>query len=364
MAWYKKLMPSYLVQTPQRCYSAIVERGVIGQAAQYIPSKTGKVFVVTTADVWKHAGAPLAAALSGVPYEVLHLPGGEGQKRLAPIEQLAEEMVQRGADRTSMVIAYGGGIVTDMGGFLAAIFMRGIPVLQIPTTLLAQVDAAIGGKTGVNLVSGKNLIGSFHQPLAVLTDPAILDTLPEREYRAGLYEIIKAGIIREPALFRYLSDSSAGVLARKPAAVDHIIAESVRMKAEVVSSDEREGDLRRILNFGHTFGHALEAETGYTRLLHGEAVAWGMRAAIYLGENTGYVSAEDSVEMLAMIEAYGPIPPLDGIRAENLLARLVHDKKTVQGKVHFVLPVRVGEVTVVSGIEELPVLDAIRAALA
>ena len=357
-------MPSYLVETPQRCYSAIVERGIIGQTAKYIPPKTGKVFVVTTADVWQHAGAPLKAALAGIPFEILNLPGGEDQKRLAPVEALAEEMVERGADRSSMVIAYGGGIVTDMGGFLAAIFMRGIPVLQIPTTLLAQVDAAIGGKTGVNLVSGKNLIGSFHQPLAVLTDPAVLDTLPEREYRAGLWEIVKAGIIREAALFDYLAGSRDEVLARKPAAMDHIIAESVRMKAEVVSSDEREGDMRRILNFGHTFGHALEAETEYKRLLHGEAVAWGMRAAIYLGQSTGYVSAEDAVEMLQMIEDYGPIPSLAGIRAENLLARMVHDKKTVQGKVHFVLPVRIGEVTVVSGIENPLVLEAIRSALA
>jgi 3-dehydroquinate synthase len=146
--------------------------------------------------------------------------------------------------------------------------------------------------------------------------------------------------------------------------VDHIIAESVRMKCEVVSSDEREGDLRRILNFGHTFGHALESETGYTRFLHGEAVAWGMRAAIYLGETTGYVSAEDAVEMMEAIAAYGPIPSFDGIRAESLLARLVHDKKTVQGKVHFVLPVRIGEVTVVSGMSEKVVLEAIRSALA
>jgi len=153
------------------------------------------------------------------------------------------------------------------------------------------------------------------------------------------------------------------VLARKPAAVDHIIAESVRMKAEVVSTDEREGDVRRILNFGHTFGHALESETGYRRFLHGEAVAWGMRAAIYLGEITGHVSAEDSVDMLHLIEAYGPIPPVDGIPAENLAARLVHDKKTVQGKVHFVLPVTIGEVTLVSGIGENLVLDAIRSAM-
>jgi 3-dehydroquinate synthase len=356
-------MPTFQVETPQRCYDAIVERGVIGRAAQFIPPKTGKVFVVTTEDVWFHASAPLAAGLAGVSYELLHLPGGEEHKRLAHVEQLAEEMLHLGADRSSMVIAYGGGIVNDMGGFLAAIFMRGIPVLQIPTTLLAQVDASIGGKTGVNLVSGKNLIGSFHQPVAVLIDPAILDSLPEREYRAGLYEIIKAGIIREPELFTYLNESSAGVLDREPAAVDHIIAESVRMKAEVVSSDEREGDLRRILNFGHTFGHALEAETGYTRFLHGEAVAWGMRAAVYLAESAGYLSAEDSVEMLETIAAYGPIPPLAGIPAQNLFARLVHDKKTLRGNVHFVLPVRIGEVTVVSGVEGKLVLDAIRFAL-
>src|SRR5205814_1574487 len=209
---------------------------------------------------------------------------------------------------------------------------------------------------------GQNLIGSFHQPLAVLTDPAILETLPDREYRAGLYEIIKAGIIREPALFRFLSEQRDAVIARRPEAVDHIIAESVRMKAEVVSGDEREGDQRRILNFGHTFGHALEAESSYTRFLHGEAVAWGMRAAIYLGEITGHVSAEDSVEMLELIADYGPIPPVHGIPAENLFARLVHDKKTVQGKVHFVLPLRIGEVTVVSGIDEKAVREAIGSA--
>ena len=359
----KRDMPTYEVKTPQRCYPAIVERGAIGRAAQFIPANTGKVFVVTTEDVWRHTGSQLAAGLAYVSYHVLHLPGGEEQKRLTHVEQLAEEMLQLGADRSSLVIAYGGGIVNDMGGFLAAIFMRGIPVIQIPTTLLAQVDAAVGGKTGVNLVSGKNLIGSFHQPLAVLTDPAILATLPEREYRAGLYEIIKAGIIREPELFHYLKESSSEVLARTPEAVDHIIEESVRMKAEVVSSDEREGDMRRILNFGHTFGHALEAETGYRRFLHGEAVAWGMRAAVYLAESTGYLSAEDSVEILEMIADYGPIPPLTGIAEKGLFERLVHDKKTLQGKVHFVLPVRIGEVAVVSGVEDKLVLDAIRFAL-
>src|SRR3954449_4385913 len=216
IAWYKLPMPSFRVETPQRCYSSIVERGAIRQAAKHVPVKAGKVFVVSTPDVWQHQGATLSRGLEGVGYETLFLPGGEERKRLAPLETLAEDMVRRGGDRSSVVIAFGGGIVNDMAGFLAAIFMRGIPVVQIPTTLLAQVDASIGGKTGVNLVSGKNLIGSFHQPLAVLIDPGVLETLSDREYRAGLYEIIKAGVIRSQPLFQYLTERHREVLARDP----------------------------------------------------------------------------------------------------------------------------------------------------
>jgi 3-dehydroquinate synthase len=251
-----------------------------------------------------------------------------------------------------------------MAGFLAAIFMRGIPVLQVPTTVLAQVDAAIGGKTGVNLVAGKNLIGSFHQPLAVLIDPAALDTLPEREYRAGLFEVIKYGVISSPALFRLLSERQNDVVARVPGVVDEIIAESVRIKAEVVSADEREGGIRKILNFGHTVGHALEAETAYSRFLHGEAVAFGMQAAVHLAESTRRLAPEDGASIRQTIRRYGPIPDLNGIPAANLLGRLVADKKTILGKVHFVLPRKIGEVTVVSGVEDNLVLAAIQAALA
>src|SRR5215469_17325835 len=224
-------MPTFRVETPQRSYDAVVERGVVAQAARYIPAGVGKVMVVSEENVWRHRGAALSQALAGVAHETLFLPGGEGNKRLAPVEQLAEQMVELGADRSSAVIAFGGGIVNDMAGFLAAIFMRGIPVLQIPTTLLVHVDAAIGGKTGVNLNAGKNLVGSFHQPLAVLTDPALLGTLPEREFRSGLWEIVKAGIIREPELFNFLEAENKSVLAHDPAAVDRIIADAVRMKA-------------------------------------------------------------------------------------------------------------------------------------
>lgn len=357
-------MPVFQVKVSPKWYSAIVERGVLERILQFLPARAGKVFVVSTEDVWQLHGERIRTGLEGLPYDVIFLPGGEERKRLTHVESAAEEMVQHGGDRSSVVVAFGGGIACDMAGFLAAIFMRGIPVLQVPTTLLAQVDAAIGGKTGVNLVTGKNLIGSFHQPLAVLIDPGVLDTLPEREFRAGLYEIIKAGIIRSEPLFQFLTDRHRDVLARDAGAVDHIIAESVRIKAEVVTADERESDLRRILNLGHTFGHALEAETAYTRFLHGEAVAFGMKAAVYLAEMTGYLSAEDSVDILETLRLYGPIPPLDGIAPERLLGRLVSDKKTVRGKVHFVLPERVGQAKVVSGIEERPVLEAIRSALA
>jgi 3-dehydroquinate synthase len=362
--WYNTNMPTFRVQTPPVSYEAVVERGILEHAARYVPANAGKVFVVSTEDVWRHQCARLERAFAGLPHEVLFLPGGEDQKRLAPVERLAEEMMRRGADRSSIVVAFGGGIVTDMAGFLAAIFMRGIPLLQIPTTLLAQVDAAIGGKAGVNLGIGKNLIGSFHQPLAVLIDANVLDTLPDREYRAGLYEILKAGVIRSEPLFRFLVERSGEVLARQPEAVDRIIAESVEIKVHVVSADEREGGVRRILNFGHTFGHALEAETGYTRLLHGEAVAFGMQAAVYLAQMTGHLSAEDAVDILEAIRLYGPIPSLAGISAERLLARLASDKKTIQGKVHFVLPERIGDVRVVSGIADEPALAAIQAALA
>jgi 3-dehydroquinate synthase len=294
---------------------------------------------------------------------VLFFTGGEQAKRLATVEKLAEQMIAAGGDRASVVIAFGGGIVNDVGGFLAAVFMRGIPVLQVPTTLLAQVDAGVGGKTGVNLVSGKNLIGSFHQPLAVLIDPDVLTTLPEREYHAGLFEVLKCGVIRSPELFRTLSSQAPEVLARSAGVLDQIIAESVRIKAEVVSADEKESDLRRILNFGHTIGHALEAETAYERFLHGEAIAFGMKAATHLAHLTGYLSAEDAAEILDLIARYNPRQPLDGIDPARLVARLGSDKKTVKGTVHFVLPETIGSVKVVSGLPPETVLMATRSAL-
>jgi 3-dehydroquinate synthase len=296
-------------------------------------------------------------------FHVLKFPGGEERKRMAEVETLAVEMVERGADRSSLVIAFGGGIAGDLGGFLAAIFMRGIRVIQVPTTLLAQVDAAVGGKTGANLVSGKNLVGSFHQPLAVVIDPDVLRTLPPREYRAGLYEVLKCGVIRGPRLFDRMAGEADMVLAMDPELVEDMIGESVRIKTEVVSADEKEGGLRRILNYGHTIGHALEAETKYARLLHGEAVAFGMRAVAHLARLIGVSDAGVRDRILHAIDAYGPIPPLTDITAESLVARLASDKKTIQGKVHFVLADKIGSTIIRSGVDPSAIHQAADTAL-
>jgi 3-dehydroquinate synthase len=357
-------MPRFPVATPQRNYTAVVERGAIQRLPEFLPAKCGRVFVVTERALWALHGDRVTAALAGTPFHTLFFAGGEAHKRMAHVELLAEEMAELGADRSSLVIAFGGGIVTDLGGFLAAIYMRGIPVIQIPTTLLAQVDAAVGGKTGGNLVAGKNLIGCFHQPLAVLTDSDVLGTLPEREYRAGLYEVIKHGVIASEPLFRMMESRREDVFAQDPAIVEYMVAESVRIKAEVVSADERESGLRRILNLGHTFGHALEAETRYARFLHGEAVSWGMRAATHLAASLGLLEKPDVKAVLDVLTAYGPIPSAEGIGADMLQVRLLKDKKTVQSRVHLVLPVRIGEVVVRADLPEAAVRGAIERALA
>ena len=352
-------MPVFQVTTANAEYPVIVERGAIARLLEYLPANHGKVFVISEASIWALHGD----LLEGIPNHPLFLSGTEENKRLSELEILADRMVDHGADRTSVVVAFGGGIVNDMGGFLAAIFMRGIPVIQIPTTLLAQVDAAVGGKTGVNLTRGKNLVGSFHQPLAVLTDPSVLATLPDREYRAGLFEVIKCGVIASPELFGVMRDQREAVLARDPQVLDRIIAEAVQIKAEVVSADERESGLRKILNFGHTVGHAIEAVTAYTTFLHGEAVALGMRGATELARLRGELNAGVAAEIIQVIESYGPLPSTVGISPTDVFLRLRSDKKTLHGDIHFVLPVRIGATEVVSGLPESHMMAAVQKAL-
>ncbi len=356
-------MPTFTVDTGAVEYPVVAERGALQRLGEFLPPRRGVLFVVTEDSVWRLHGASVERALEGRRWRRLLFPGGEENKRLAQVEAMAGQMVEAGGDRSSLVLAFGGGIVNDVGGFLAAVFMRGVPVIQIPTTLLAQVDAGVGGKTGVNLAAGKNLVGAFHQPLAVITDPDVLATLPEREYRAGLFEVIKHGIIRSEPLFRLMQQRREAVLAREPGAVEEMVAESVRIKCEVVSLDEKEGGLRRILNFGHTVGHALEAETGYSRYLHGEAVGLGMLAALRLSELAGRISSGLCAEMSAAVRAYGPLPPAQGLAAGGVMARLRRDKKAIQGAVHWVLATGIGSTEVSADIRDEWVREAVASVL-
>jgi 3-dehydroquinate synthase len=353
------------VRTANDSYDVVVESGSLEAASRHLQPIIGdrRIFLIADQGAWQHQGARLAEGLEGLDTTVIQMVGGEENKRLKLVESLADQMYEAGADRSACVIAFGGGIAGDVGGFVAAGYMRGLDVVQVPTTLLAQVDAAVGGKTGVNLAEGKNLFGAFHQPRLVLIDPTTLRTLPEREYRAGLFEVIKHGIIWSPSLFELMHDKQDAVLARDPAVLEAIIAESVAIKAEVVSKDEREGNLRRILNYGHTLGHALEAETAYARLLHGEAVAYGMVAAARLAESLEMLSRDEARSLEDVVLSYGPIPALDGIEASNLAARIRGDKKTIGGHVHFVLPEKIGKVRVLSDIDSGLIVEAAESAL-
>jgi len=350
------------VATPSRPYEVLIGSGLLARAGECLGGLLGnkRAFVVTVAPVRKRWGKVLldSLAASGIETTVFEMPDGERSKRLATLEKLAEKLLQKGADRGATLVAFGGGVVGDVTGFLASIYMRGVDVIQIPTTVVAQLDAAIGGKTGVNLQAGKNLLGTFHQPRAVLVDPAVLKTLPMRQYRAGLYEALKCGIIGDTGLFRLFEERHQEILARDPSIVEKLIADSVRLKASVASADEREDGLRRVLNLGHTVGHALEAETGYKLLLHGEAVGWGLLAATHIALSSGKLDSVTAGRIMNAVLALGELPPMK-IQTAGILKRLKFDKKTRQGTVHFVLPREIGKVEITSDIGEAAVRAAI-----
>ena len=345
-------MQTIRVDTPSAKYDVIAGSGLVETLAPRIERVAGRlprrVFVLTSPPIWALWGNCMQQSFPDAPV-ALFLESGEKYKSLASVEKLLRQMAQAGGDRGSLLIAFGGGIVGDVGGFLTAIYMRGIPYVQVPTTFLAQVDSSVGGKTGVNLPEGKNLVGSFHHPLAVFADIGILGTLPDRELRAGLMESVKAGIIRDRALVRFMEEHVDDVLGRDARALEKVIAASIRMKAGVVNKDEREKGLRMILNLGHTVGHAIEQATHYKALLHGEAVGWGMVAALYLGRKRGTISSQQFARLESLIHLYGPLPPLK-LRVAKVVAATGADKKNVGGVRRFVLPVGIGDAGVVEDV--------------
>jgi 3-dehydroquinate synthase len=353
------------IAVPPRPYEAVVEHGLLERAGAHLRELLGerrRLFVVTVPPVRRKWGKKLMAALFGAGFlpKLVEMRDGERNKKLATIEELSEKLMGLGADRNAVVLAFGGGVVGDVAGLLASLYMRGVDVVQIPTTVLAQVDASIGGKTGVNLRAGKNLLGVFHQPRAVLTDPSVLATLPQREFRAGLYEALKCGVIGNPELFRRLENINLEQLRRDGATLEWVIAECVKLKAQVVSVDERESGPRRVLNFGHTIGHALEAETGYRRFLHGEAVAWGMIAATNIAAAVDRIDIDTAGRITDAVFELGPLPKV-AVRGRNILRLLQADKKTRDGVVHFVLPREIGKVEIVNDVPEQVVVEAVDA---
>jgi 3-dehydroquinate synthase len=365
---YHKPVSSIRVTTPQAAYDVTIAPGLLRalypRLRKLNSGKPPKTFVVTSPNIWAlWQGRFLASFPNNQQPTTLFFPPGELHKRLATVESLAEQLVLAGADRDSILLAFGGGVIGDVTGFLAAIFMRGIRYVGLPTTILAQVDSSLGGKTGVNLATGKNLIGSFHHPLAVLSDIDTLATLPAAELHAGLQEAVKAGIINDAKLFRYLEHNATIVLAADPVALARVVTASVKVKADVVSKDEKESGLRMILNFGHTIGHAIEAATHYRKLLHGEAVAWGSIAALHVSLNRGRITHEDFARMANLILRYGPIPPF-GADPAKLVHLTSGDKKKRSGRRAFVLTTGISHTEIAYDVTDAELLTGTQAMLA
>src|SRR6476661_7837347 len=351
------------VATPSRAYPVTIANGAIAGLGRALDDARapGRRFVVSSPLVWRLHGNELTRALngSGTPAEPILVPDGERYKQLATVTRIYDSLVTAKADRSSTLITFGGGVIGDMAGFAAATYLRGIALVHVPTTLLAQVDSAIGGKVGVNHPLGKNLIGAFYQPLAVIIDPSVLGTLPRREFRAGLYEVIKYGMTSSVPLFDRVAKERKAIFARTPEALTPIIAESCRIKADVVAKDERESGPRRILNFGHTAGHAIEAVTKYRRFRHGEAVGYGMLVAAELARARGALAETDRKALADIIASLGPLPPIADISSTQMIDAMQHDKKMVAGRLHFVLPTTIGATTIVDDVTEREIRSAL-----
>jgi 3-dehydroquinate synthase len=315
-------------------------------------------FIVSTPTVWRLHEERFRGVSHDDP---VLIPDGERHKQLATVGKIYDALIRAAADRASTIVAIGGGVTGDVAGFAAATYLRGVPVVQVPTTLLAQVDSAVGGKVGVNHPMGKNLIGAFHAPLAVAIDPTLLATLPRREFRAGLYEVVKYGVIASRDLFDRVATDLSALFAREPGKLVPVIADSCGIKARIVEADERETGVRRTLNFGHTAGHALEAVTKYRRFRHGEAIAYGMLVAAQLGVARGTFDPAARDELGALIVQMGPLPAVADLSAAQVVEAVGRDKKVIAGQLHYVLPTAIGATEIVKDVTPAELSAALKA---
>jgi 3-dehydroquinate synthase len=350
-----KATTKVLVELRERSYDIVIGPGLLATAGEFARQRGNLSHAVIITD--EHVDEPHAETVGqsllevGLEVHKLIVPAGEESKSIEVATELWQDMLEIGADRKTWVVAVGGGVIGDLAGFIAASFARGLPFLQIPTTLLADVDSSVGGKVGINLPGAKNMVGAFWQPAGVMIDTDALATLPEREYLSGLAEVVKYGVILDPDLFAYLEENVPALRARDPAALSHIIARSCRLKADVVEQDEREETgLRAVLNYGHTFAHALEAVAGYGELLHGEAVSIGMQCAARLAQQIGRIENSLVTRQQYLLGALGLPVTVPALDEGELVAAMQRDKKVEHGRLRFVLPSRLGYVELVDGI--------------
>ena len=354
------------VRLGPRSYDVVVGRDALARLAP-LALRLGRhrtVVVASRRVLELHGGAIRAATAALSPAAVVPVPDGERFKTPGTLGRVHDALLDARVGRDGLVLAVGGGVVTDLAGFAAATWMRGVDWMAVPTTLLAMVDAALGGKVGVNHPRAKNLIGAFHQPRLVVADTAFLDTLPGRERRSGAFEMLKSGLVGDRALVEAVRAAPPGLSGWPAGEVEQAVAAACRVKAAVVSRDERESGLRRVLNLGHTLGHALEAVTSFRRFTHGEAVGWGLLGAAWLARRRGLLGAGAFATAVEAVERVGPRPPLGDLDPDAVVAALGRDKKAKAGRVPFVLPVALGRVRVVEDVGEAEVratLDALAA---
>jgi 3-dehydroquinate synthase len=341
------------VDLGDRGYTITIGHGAAGLIPEVLSALRGrKVVVVSSRRIWKLHGARLLRALRALgPVSPALVPDGESHKNRASLNAVHDAFVDARLGRDGLVVAFGGGMVGDLAGFAAATYMRGVMWVQVPTTLLAMVDSSVGGKVGINHPLAKNLIGAFHQPKAVVTDPSFLATLPARELRSGAYEVVKSGVIGDRALFQAMSSAPRGLTGWGRVEIENAVASACRVKAEIVEKDEREDGLRRVLNLGHTIGHALEAATRYRRFTHGEAVGWGLIGEAWIARERGMLGEAAFDAISAAVDRLGPRPRISDLRPRAVLEPLARDKKARDGKVAFVLPAGIGRVVIRPDVE-------------
>ncbi len=360
-------MNTITVGLENRSYSIHVGNGILKKSGKILAelSLSKRIVVVSSEGILSLHGNQLLTSLrrSGFSVDVLGIPSGERYKTLATMEKIYTQLARLRADRKTLLAAFGGGVIGDITGFAAASYLRGIPYAQIPTTLLAQIDSSIGGKTGVNLNAGKNLVGAFHQPSVVIADPLLLLTLPRREFHSGLYEAIKYGVIRNAGLFDLINAKHSQFPQREKSSLEQMIMECASIKAEIISKDEHETGLRMILNYGHTIGHALESSTRYKRLTHGEAIGHGMIMATKLAEQLGKINPEEAQRITQSVQGLSPLPSLNSLRWDRVFRHMLADKKIVDQCLRFILPLRVGLVEIVSDVPKSAVESVVRAYL-